>query len=817
MDFVTGLPKTKRGADAIQGHFSRGGAIKRLAVTTTTASATDAARLFISAVVRHHGVPASIVSDRDPKFVSRFWQAFWAGMGCTLPMSTAYHPQTDGRSERDQRTMEQWLRAFCLDHPEDWDLLIPLAELALNSVKQASTGHSPYYLLYGREPAHSVDRALQAAAPTALADNPAAAALHAQIQQAWLKARGLAVQAQTRMAASADKKRRDVVLKAGDMVLLANENIRFAERRSKLSPLFSGPFRVVRAVNRNAYELELPPRLAIHKVINISRLKLYRDGGAAFPDRPVPHARPPPDAVDSNGVESYVVDRIVAKRAGKYLVYWKGYPMEEATWERKAALAGAPDALRQFEALQAGDSGAAGGESSTDDNDEELAPLLLASGYLKRSLDLDDDDDGTEEEETAEQKRARACNCAGLRSARFQACPTSDFCSCRKIHKQCTGHCSCDPKGCLNRAAPASAADAAAATAAGAGMGVGTAMEAATATGAQAAAARHHRDKRGRATDAEAEESGLSGQAAAAGQTGTRDHKRARLYRDSAAAAAAGTEGAAVDDHAVAPWACDCSSFADSRRTCEERCSCAQRGHRCNIGCPCGPACNQPDSLAGLQARLDYTEEHSRQRDIAREQQRAAAEGPRSYCECKEPQGNWGCCGSSTQCSCVAQNLPCVQSVCGCSRLYCNDRGTGARPVLVTAKAAQDAAENVGRHIASTLLMRTAKDAAEAHDAGTEEPCQCGSTHRPPTGTHPYPRCCQSRRNCACRARGRKCTSRCHCAKGASASDKWDCRNGTEDSGSDSDKDVRVPDGAPRRASVITTRGPAGAGAAAKP
>ena len=100
--------------------------------------------------MRHHGVPASVVSDRDPKFVANFWQAFLHGMKTKLSMSAGYHPQTDGRSERDQRTLEQYLRAFCNDHADDWDELLPWAELALKSTQQASLGCSPYYLLYGR-------------------------------------------------------------------------------------------------------------------------------------------------------------------------------------------------------------------------------------------------------------------------------------------------------------------------------------------------------------------------------------------------------------------------------------------------------------------------------------------------------------------------------------------------------------------------------------------------------------------------------------------------------------------------------------------
>ena len=117
MDFVTGLPRTARGHDAIQGHFSRGGSIKRLLATDTNVDAERAAQGFIESVVRHHGVPSSIVSDRGPQFVAKFWDALWTSLGTLLERSTGYHAQTDGLSEREQKTMVVWLKAFCADFP----------------------------------------------------------------------------------------------------------------------------------------------------------------------------------------------------------------------------------------------------------------------------------------------------------------------------------------------------------------------------------------------------------------------------------------------------------------------------------------------------------------------------------------------------------------------------------------------------------------------------------------------------------------------------------------------------------------------------
>jgi hypothetical protein len=144
--------------------------------------------------------------------------------------------------------------------------------------------------------------------------------------------------------------------------MLLTKDLRFAGPRSKLSPLYTGPLRVKRVINANAYEVELPPQLRIHPVINISRLKRYHDGAADFPDRPPPHARPPPDAIDSNGMEQYEVERILSQRGHSYLVLWKGYSEDDASWVKLADLAGAPLKLKEFRERQA----------------QQLAPLQLS-------------------------------------------------------------------------------------------------------------------------------------------------------------------------------------------------------------------------------------------------------------------------------------------------------------------------------------------------------------------------------------------------------------------------------------------------------
>jgi hypothetical protein len=362
MDHITGLPKTARGHDAIQGHYSRGGSIKRIAATDTTVDAERAFQIFLDSVVRHHGVPRSITSDKGPQFTAELWQALWARLDTKLPMTVAYRAEANGKAEREGQSLETWLRAFCTEHPEDWDLWLPLAELALNSMPSAGSGVSPYMLLYGKEPALSVDIALdQSSSPPAPEDEEPSANVEAakqrwkEMAEAWQKVRGKLLVAQERMKRYADHHRRDASFNVGDRVLLSTEHLKPSDPKfnRKLAHLFCGPFPIVKVIG-NAYELELPKHMKISPVFNIDRLRAYHDGKKEFPLRPaaIGLQRPPPDSVDASGEERYVVERVLAQRGkgknAEYLILWKGYPYTDAMWQPLEDLDGAKDALDDF-------------------------------------------------------------------------------------------------------------------------------------------------------------------------------------------------------------------------------------------------------------------------------------------------------------------------------------------------------------------------------------------------------------------------------------------------------------------------------------
>jgi hypothetical protein len=353
---VTGLPKTKRGNDAIQVYVERLCKIKHFLAIKSTAGAEDMARHFVHTVVRQHGVPERVISDRDPRFTAKFFKAWSRLMGTVLGLSTSRHAQTDGQSEREIKTLIIALRSFCNEHRDDWDDYLDALELGFNSRVQASTGLAPFEMLYGARPRLPTD----VAAKLVSSPSPAAADRMTRIQEAINCGRGNLERAQERQIRNAH--RREASFKVGEKVWLATEGLRMTANADKLCSRFVGPLRVVEVINPNAYRLELPPQLkALHHTFNIDRLKPHRPSDPQrFPGRPAAYDRPPPEVeADSNGDAVWVVESVVAKRQApggrgtQYLVSWKGYPPEENTWEaRSNLLPGARDALAEFERAQ---------------------------------------------------------------------------------------------------------------------------------------------------------------------------------------------------------------------------------------------------------------------------------------------------------------------------------------------------------------------------------------------------------------------------------------------------------------------------------
>jgi hypothetical protein len=291
-------------------------------------------------VFRLHGQPQSIVSDRDPRFTSRFWMEVMKLLGTRVKLSSAFHPQTDGQTERVNRTLEQMLRMFVGPRQDNWDELLPVLEFACNNAVHDSTGYTPFVLNSGRHPATPLERG------TARVQVPAVKDFTAAQRAALVDAKAHLLAAQQRQKSYADTARRELTLAVGAEVLLSTKHLRLkVPTARKLLPRFIGPFRVSRRVGEVAYKLDLPSHMRIHDVFHVSLLRPYEA------DKPL---KPPAPIVLSDGSVEYRVDHVLLhriKRSGRtprkeYLIKWEGYGPEHNSWEPERNL---PDSLiRQY-------------------------------------------------------------------------------------------------------------------------------------------------------------------------------------------------------------------------------------------------------------------------------------------------------------------------------------------------------------------------------------------------------------------------------------------------------------------------------------
>ena len=154
MDFIMQLPKTNNRHTALLVVVDKLSKMTHLIPTTVQVTGEETARLYVNHVMKHHGLPKAIVSDRDPRFTGRFMTALLEILGTNQRLSTAFHPQTDGQTERMNRTLEDTLRHFVLPNHSDWDGHIAMAEFAINNSHQESINMTPFRLNLFKDPPH---------------------------------------------------------------------------------------------------------------------------------------------------------------------------------------------------------------------------------------------------------------------------------------------------------------------------------------------------------------------------------------------------------------------------------------------------------------------------------------------------------------------------------------------------------------------------------------------------------------------------------------------------------------------------------------
>jgi hypothetical protein len=269
-------------------------------------------------------VPARIVSDRGPQFAARIMKEFLRLLGINSNLTTAYHPQANGMTERMNAEVVKYLRLFCDARQDDWARLLPMAEFVINSREVAALHNTPFEVQYGYRPNFTV---------------PAGRApLFLSIDQRLEHLREARKEAEAAMRLAKERLQRDNEIRArrlhnfapGDKVWLDAKDIRVHQKSRKLGPKRLGPFTVVKKHGDLDYELELPPSLKVHRVFHVDRLSPWK-GNEVNGVNP-----PPPEPIEIDEEEEYEVDGVLDsrfyRRQLQYLVSFKGYDAGHNMW-----------------------------------------------------------------------------------------------------------------------------------------------------------------------------------------------------------------------------------------------------------------------------------------------------------------------------------------------------------------------------------------------------------------------------------------------------------------------------------------------------
>ena len=299
-------------------------------------SGEETAALYAKHVFTRFGLPLKIISDRDPRFASKFTRELCRVLGIQQNISTAYHPRTDGQSERSNQWLEQYLRFWVNERQDDWAQRLPVAEFVHNNWPNETTRESPFHILMGYHPrADWTDKRSPIPQVTTRLE---------QLKEARNKAQELMKKAQLSWVKHRDTPKYQV----GDQVWLEGRHLRTNQPTAKLSPRRHGPFPIVQVMSPVNYRLKLPTQWSIHDVFHMDLLTPYHETLAHGAN----YSRLPPDLVD--GVEEFEVERVLdSRRHGRgrklqYLIKWKGYPDSDNQWVNWDDAKESLDAIRDF-------------------------------------------------------------------------------------------------------------------------------------------------------------------------------------------------------------------------------------------------------------------------------------------------------------------------------------------------------------------------------------------------------------------------------------------------------------------------------------
>ncbi|GJY42186.1 retrotransposon-related protein [Tanacetum coccineum] len=270
MDFIEKLPKSQ-GKTAILVVVDRLSKYAHFVALSHPFTAVQVAQVFLDTIYKLHGLPQTIVSDRDKVFISTFWRELFKLLQVKLTMSTAYHPQTDGQTEVVNRCLEGYLRCMTGEHPKEWAKWLPLAELWYNTNYHSAINTTPFEVVYGQTPPIHVPYLGGVSKVEAVDRSLKARELAIQVLKFHLK------RAQNRMKQHADKGRSERILEVGDWVLLKLQPHRQVtlrrDKQHKFSAKYYGPYKVLEKIGSVAYKLMLPATAQVHDVFHVSQLK----------------------------------------------------------------------------------------------------------------------------------------------------------------------------------------------------------------------------------------------------------------------------------------------------------------------------------------------------------------------------------------------------------------------------------------------------------------------------------------------------------------------------------------------------------------
>ncbi|KAJ1600076.1 hypothetical protein NDA14_000490 [Ustilago hordei] len=350
LDFIEGLPPSKKydskTYDSILVIVDRLTKFAILAPTHKTVTAKQTAVLLYGHMVRLFGYPDHMVSDRGRQFISGAWKAFAEQMGVKHSLSTAYHPQTDGQTERVNQVIEQYLRMYCNYEQDDWVNLLDTAAFVYNNTVHNSIGVSPFFACYGWNPkAHpDIPQRLGVNDPghfEYLMDGKERCKyLQEQIREA-----------QRRSVDQYNRKHKDIEFKVGDMVYINHRNWKTRRPTPKLDTRFAGPYPVQEWVGHRAYRITLPANLRVHDMFHVAMLEPART--SSLPQRAEQPTIPSLPDEDLDFKVEALIDKHSHNGTTEYKVLWRGYSEEAASWEPVENL-NCPDLIQEYEVSEGG-------------------------------------------------------------------------------------------------------------------------------------------------------------------------------------------------------------------------------------------------------------------------------------------------------------------------------------------------------------------------------------------------------------------------------------------------------------------------------